>query len=65
MISMFLTGLVSYNLWMKREDTKVSVQSFKTHLKHMKKDTENMTNWNNDLNATLQAMITDNEKKKT
>ena len=60
-ISLFLTGLVTYNLWMKRADTKIAVESFKTHLVHMQKDTENITNWNRDLNKSLQFMISDNE----
>lgn len=61
MVSLFLTGLVSYNLWIKREDTRTSVNSFKTHLKYMNKDTENLTKWNQDLNSSLEFMIGDNE----
>ena len=61
MVSMFFTGLVTYQMWMKREDKTVSVRSFKTHLKYMESDIENLTKWNRDLNESLNFMITDNE----
>ena len=51
--SVFATVYLTYTMWIRREDTMMSIERFKIHIEKMKNDSQNLTNWNKNMNESI------------